>query len=174
MTPADREAANGRSLRPVWISGLTALALFASIAAWLSPLEPGVLVLQMAWTPQAFGNVVHAWPAEHLARYRAHLPFDMLLLAAYAAFGHLLVSRTALFDGLPARLVRDARWMLPLAALCDATENAFHAWLTEVPRFGVAHCYAASALASMAKWLLILSFGALVLFAAARSRPAGR
>ena len=71
-------------MRAVRASGLVALALFAALAAWLAPLEPGALALQFAATPRAFGEVVHRWSAQDLQRYRAHLPLDAVLLLASA------------------------------------------------------------------------------------------
>lgn len=142
-----------------------ALALAVGIAVYLWPLRPGVLVLQLAYSPRAFGAVIHAWSADDLVRYRAHLPYDFLLLACYASFGWLLASRTALFAARPAGLRRLAAWLLPLAAACDATENAFHWWLTEVPRFEIAWAYALAAACAAAKWLLLLAWLLLVLYA---------
>jgi len=54
--------------RPLWVTGLLALVLFLSLAAYLAPLKPDVLALQFTFTPEAFGAVVHLWPPEHLAR----------------------------------------------------------------------------------------------------------
>jgi len=149
-------------------TGVAALALFVGIAWWLAPLSPGALALQFAYTPRSFGAIVHVWPPEHLARYRAHLPADMLLLACYGTFGWLLATRGTLLEALPRRARRVAAWLLPLAAAFDAAENALHAWLTAAPRFGVAPLYVVSAACSSAKWLLMLGFAALVLAAVAR------
>jgi len=74
-------------MRTVWTSGLLALALLAGLAWYLSPLEPGVVALQFAFTPRAFGEIIHFWSPEDLLRYRRHLPVDFLLLAAYGSFG---------------------------------------------------------------------------------------
>lgn len=148
----------------VWLSGAFALALFAGIAVYLAPLQPNVLALQLAFSPRVFAEVIHAWSADDLARYRAHLPFDFLLLACYGCFGYLLIARTSLFATRPVwRLC--AMWLLPLAAACDATENAFHCWLTEVPRFGMAWAYGVSAAFAAGKWLLLLTYGLAVLYA---------
>lgn len=149
----------------LWLSGAGALALCAGIALYLAPLQPGVLVLQLAYSPRAFGAVIHAWSADDLLRYRAHLPYDFLLLACYASFGWLLASRTALFATRSAGLRRLASWLLPLAAACDATENAFHWWLTEVPRFEIAWAYAVAAACAAGKWLLSLAWLLLVFYA---------
>lgn len=147
----------------VWLTGICAVTLFSGLAIYLAPLEPGILALQLAFTPRAFGSIIHAWPPEHLARYRAHLPVDGLLLLAYGAFGFLLATRTALFSASRAGLGRLAAWTLPLAAAFDAMENVLHAWLTAAPRFGVPLAYAVSASASATKWMLLLVFGGLVL-----------
>jgi len=159
---ATPSAGQRTATRAVWFAGSLAAALFAGLAWTLAPLEPGVLALQFAFTPRAFAEIVHAWPAEHLARYRAHLPVDFLLLTAYACFGYLLVTRTALFIAAGARLRRVATWTLPLAATFDAVENGLHAWLTAAPRFGSELAYAAAGTASVAKWMLLLLFGGLV------------
>ncbi|WP_068634962.1 hypothetical protein [Thauera butanivorans] len=154
-------------MRAVRASGLLALVL-CGLTAWLvAPLEPGVLTLQFAWTPRGFGEIMHVWPPEHLARYRAHLPLDGMLLLAYGIFGWLLATRTRLFAPLPrvARVVMP--FVLPLAAAFDAVENGLHWWLTEVPRFGVPSIYLISTTCSVLKWLLLILFGMLVLWALA-------
>lgn len=153
------------SLRAVRLSGALAAVLFIGLAWYLAPLEPGVIALQFAFTPRAFASIVHAWPAEHLARYRAHLPVDMLLLTAYGSFGWLLATRTALFARCRAGLRRVAAWALPLAAFFDAIENGLHGWLSAAPRFGMPAVYAAAATASTLKWMLLLGFAAAVAYA---------
>lgn len=69
----------------VWLSGASALALFAGIACYLVPLQPNILALQLAFSPRALAAVIHAWSAEDLLRYRAHLPYACLLLASMLA-----------------------------------------------------------------------------------------
>jgi hypothetical protein len=145
-------------MRALWISALLAVLLFVGLAWYLAPLEPSVLRLQLAATPRAFGRIVHAWPPEHLARFRAHLPVDGLLLLAYGAFGYLLATRTRVLAALPPWTHSAATWALPAAALFDAVENALHWWLTDVPRFGVPLAYGAAAAAAALKWLLIVGF----------------
>lgn len=152
----------------LWLTGLSALALFAGLAWFLSPLEPNVLMLQLAFTPEAFGRVVHAWPAPHLQRYLAHLPLDGLLLVSYGLFGYLLATRTTLFLRSSLAVQQWARWLLPLAALFDAIENLLQAWLASAPRFDVPWLYALSATGSSLKWLLLLAFAGLMIQALAR------
>lgn len=153
--------------RPVWIAGIAAAALLLGIGWYLAPLDPNILALQFAFTPRVFGGIVHAWPAEHLLRYRTHLPIDVLLLLCYAAFGYLLETRTALFSHLPAVARAWARWALPAAALFDAVENGLHWWLTAAPRFGAPMPYAISASFAAIKWLLLFAFALTVVYALA-------
>lgn len=63
-----------------------------------------------------------------------------------------------------------ARLCLPLAAGFDAAENAFHWWLTEMPRFGTPHTYLYTTACSTMKWALLIGFGGLVLWSLARAK----
>lgn len=160
-------------MRAVWFSGFSALLLLVGLAIFLAPLQPDVLTLQMAFSPRAFGAVVHAWGDDGLARFRQHLPWDCALLVAYGCFGYLLSTRSALFQSLSAstRSVKHwARWLMPAAALCDALENGLQVWLTAAPRFNVPSLYALSASAASVKWLLIVVFGAAAALALIRTR----
>ena len=111
------------SIRPLWFSGIAAALLLGGLGWYLSPLEPGILALQMAFTPRAFGAVVHDWPPEHLARFRAHLPVDGLLLLAYGTWGYLFATRGRLLAGAGLAVRRAAAWALPAAASFDAAED---------------------------------------------------
>lgn len=155
-------------MRAVWLAGLLAAALFAALAIYLAPLHPGVVALQFAWTPRSFGAIVHQWSADDLLRYRRHLPLDMGLLAAYGSFGWLLATRSRVFAAAAPGLGRAARWLLPLAALADAAENALHAWLTEAPRFGLHGVYALATGCSLLKWALIAAFALVLAWALQR------
>jgi len=162
MAPEAVRAASRRDLMLVSATGMLALVLFVGLAIYLQPLDPDVLALQMASSPRRFAEIIHAWSPEHLARYRAHLPVDGLLLLSYGAFGYLLATRTALFAGRGVFVRGVARCLLPLAAVFDATEDLLHAWLTEMPRFGPTWPYAVSAQASTWKWVLLIGYGLLV------------
>ncbi len=154
--------------------GAAVLALFAGLAAWLAPLEPGIVPLQLAATPRAFGAIVHAWGPEGLARYRAHFAADFVLLAGYGLLGWRLVQLTALFAALAPRAHTAAAWMLPAAALADAAENLLHLWLTAAPRFGPAWPYGLAAASAAAKWLLLAGFAAALAWALAKPRAGPR
>jgi hypothetical protein len=153
------------STRALWFSGLAAALLLCALGWYLSPLKPGILALQLAFTPRAFGAVVHAWPPEHLALYRSHLPVDGLLLLAYGTWGYLFATRGRLLASAGAGLRRAATWALPAAAACDAVEDVLHWWLTAEPRFGMPLPHALAATAASCKWLLILVFLGLVVYA---------
>ncbi len=153
----------------VWLTGIAALALFTGLAWTLAPLEPGIISLQFAFTPGSFAAVVDAWPAGHLARYRAHLPVDCLLLACYGSFGYLLAQRSTLLARCSPAVCVAARWALPLAAVFDATENALHWWLIEAPRSAATFPYALSAACSGLKWALLLGYAIAVVHALTRA-----
>jgi len=155
-------------MRLPWLSGTIALILFGAIAWYLAPLKPGIFALQLAFTPRAFGEIIHFWSEQDLARYRAHLPVDFGLILAYSVFGYSLASRTRLWSAFSRFWSAFARWCLPGAGVFDAVENVLHGWLTEVPRFDVPLVYAVSASCSLTKWLLLAAFALLVACAAAR------
>lgn len=157
-------------MRAVWVSGVLAAVLFIGTVVYLWPLKPGVIALQFAWHPRTFGAIVHLWPLEDLERYRSHIPVDFVTLAAYAIFGWLLATRTTVFAALGRGGQMFARLCLPLAAGFDAAENAFHWWLTEMPRFGTPHTYLYTTACSTMKWALLIGFGGLVLWSLARAK----
>jgi hypothetical protein len=156
-------------MRLVWLSGTLALLLLGGLAWYLEPLEPGVFALQLAFTPRAFGDIIHLWSAENLARYRIHLLMDFGLILAYSVFGYSLASRVRMFASRSRFWSWFARWCLPCAGALDVVENVLHGWLTEVPRFDVPLVYTVSASCSLAKWLLLAAFALLVAYAAARA-----
>jgi hypothetical protein len=154
----------------VWFSGLAVAGLFCGIGWYLAPLEPNVLALQFAFTPRAFGEVVHLWTGSSLARFRAHLPADCVLLLSYGWFGYLLAAKTQIFGALRHWPRVFATWALPLAAAFDATENALHWWLTEVPRFGVQVLYLVAATSASAKWVLLVAYACVVAVALGKAK----
>ncbi len=158
-----------RAVWPVWASGVLAAVLFSGVFIYLWPLRPGGIALQFAWQPQTFGGIIHLWSDADLARYRSHFPVDGLTLIAYGLFGWLLATRTTVFAALAPSAQAFARLCLPLAAAFDAAENAFHGWLTEMPRFDTPGTYLMSTTCSALKWGLLIGFGALVLLALARA-----
>ncbi|ENO86747.1 hypothetical protein [Thauera linaloolentis] len=161
-------------MRAVWISGVLTAASWLVMAWHLAGLKPSVIALQLAWSPKVFGEIIHFWPPEGLALYRRWLPFDGLVLLGYGAFGWLLAAHTRIFSQLPRISRAAAPFVLPLAAAFDAAENGLHWWLTEMPRFGVPSIYLISTVCSVLKWLSLILFCALVLWAQAVKDERGR
>lgn len=142
----------------VWLTGIATLVLFAGIVWFIAPLYPGVIMLELAYTPKSFGTIVHAWPAEYLQRYRDFLLFNFPLLISYGTFGYLFASRSPLFSRYPAAWRTLIVWALPVAAAFGAVEYALHLWLTAAPRFGVPLVYAVSAACAAFKWIIAAAF----------------
>ena len=142
---------------------------FITMGQYLQPTPKHAKVIDFV-TPQAFGAIVHTWPPEHLERYRLHLLIDGALLLAYGVFGYLFAMRQGLMAHWRPWLHTAVAWLLPLAAASDATENALHWWLTEVPRFGVPQVYSAAFAAVALKWALCMAF-VLAVVAAAATQP---
>jgi len=151
----------------VWL-GAAILFLFAGLAWYLAPLKPNVLALQLAFTPREFAAIIHAWSPEQLARYRAHLPVDGLLLVCYGMWGYLFAARCPWLAGPGSGNRVVARWSLPIAAALDAVEDALHWWLTEVPRFDLPLPYWISAFSASMKWIMVLAFLVAILYALSR------
>ena len=164
------------AIRPLpWILGITSLLLLAAVMVYLSPLQPNVLALQFTFTPQSFQAVLDAWQPEGVFRYRVHLPVDYGLLVCYGAFGYVLATRTLVFAASSPLARAWGRWLMPLAALSDAVENALHGYLTShggvqpAPVF-----YAAAGCSSVLKWALLALFLVSVVMALVKPRPAAR
>ena len=97
-------------MRGVWLAGGAALALLCALGVYLAPLQPNILALQFAFTPRAFGEVVHQWTGEPLHRFRMHLVADYALLVSYGLFGYLLSTRTQVFHAFEGRRQRWVTW----------------------------------------------------------------
>lgn len=170
MAPPDRGRGGRRALAAL---GTAVVLLLVVQAAVLADLRPGVLALQLAGSARRFGEIVHQWSPEQLARYRAMLAADSVMLLAYAAFGWRLARTTATFAALPRAARLAAAALLPLAALADAGENVLHAWLTAEPRFGFAPVYAAALGCAAVKWLAVVAFGVLLAWGLVAGRDEG-
>lgn len=149
-------------MRVNWLSvGLVTIAFVASqgnLLRIIGPLEPSILALQLAFTPEAFARVVTAWGPEGLARYRDHFPFDFAHPVFYAAFGWIWVDRTKLFAWTPRSMRRALRGALPFAALCDIGENLLHLRLLDnLSEIAAAPVFASACLSSL-KWSLAVGF----------------
>ncbi|WP_294765501.1 hypothetical protein [uncultured Rhodoferax sp.] len=113
------------------LAAAASLLLLVGLGIYLAPLRPGVVALQLTFTPEAFVQVLQAWGPEGVQRFRSHLLVDGLLLLNYGAAGYWAVTRTRFFQPLAPRL--PLRWValvLPFAAVCDAGEDLLHWMLT--------------------------------------------
>lgn len=137
--------------RAAWALGGASLLLLLALGAYLAPLQPNIVVLQFSFTPAAFAEVLAQWRPEGVLRYRLQLLMDYALLLCYGTFGYVA-----------ARAWRVARWLMPLAALCDALENALHWHLSAPLTEGAAHLspwlYVAAGVSATFKWLLLGAF----------------
>jgi len=116
-------------MKAVWFFGLLALGILLALGAYLSPLAPPLLALQLTFSQGAFEAVLAQWGASGVALFRSHLYPDFALMAAYALFGVCTVRYTRLFQ---MRFVPPFFWyaLLPLAALADVGENSLHLAMT--------------------------------------------
>ena len=152
------------STAPLKVVAVACVLLLLSLGVYLAPLQPGVVALQLTWTPESFAAVLQAWGPEGIPRFRRHLPVDGLLLLSYGAMGYLAVARTRFFEPLSTRFAtRHVAWLLPLAAVCDAAENLLHWYLTSEAvlshTVGVsAAWYAVAGCCAAGKWLGISAF----------------
>lgn len=148
---------------PTALTGCLTLILLTGIYLYLEPLEPGVLSLAFAFTPEQFYAVVDSWPARHLQRFINHLLFDVVLIVAYAAFGPLLATLTPFFKGFPGYLKSIMTWLLPVAAIFDLLENTLHWWLINNPSNAQLLHYQMAAYTSLTKQLLLFFYGFLLM-----------
>lgn len=145
-------------MRTVWFFGLSAAALFAGIAIYLLPLEPSVASLQFTFSESAFMAVLHSWQADGIARFRAHFVADYAMLVCYGAFGYTFARRTLLFGSSSHGRKRLLSWLLPLAALMDAIENALHLYLISAASHATVALFPAAGVVATLKWLLLGAF----------------
>ncbi len=144
---------------------MAALLLFVAIALYLAPLKPGIVALQLTFSPSAFQQVLAAWQADGVQRFRAHFPADFVLLLLYGSYGLLFATRTPLFGQRSAAARKRTAGLLPLAAGFDATENILHLCLTAPDSAPASILYVVAGACSVLKFVLIATFVSTVLTA---------
>ncbi len=142
------------------LSAALLLVSHIHLTVMLAPLEPGILAIQFAFTPQAYWRVMDLWGSSGVALYRAHFAFDNFHPLIYGAFGYLLITGTTLFEG--QRLRRVAMLVLPLAGLFDLVENAAQLFLLAQPLGIDSTVIPLSATCSAVKWALVVFYVLLV------------
>ncbi len=114
-------------LGPVYL-GATAVcsALGIGIFIYLAPLEPGFLCLQFTFSELSFTQVISEWDSNEIVRYRTHFIADFMFLFLYGLLGFEFGRRCS-------KPLQAGPWLtvfltasLPMAAVCDVCENAFH------------------------------------------------
>ena len=163
-------ARNGQ--RAAWILGLTSLTLLAALAAYLAPLQPDILALQFTFDQASFQAILAAWKPEGVLRYRSHLPIDFGLLLCYGAFGYVQASKTAIFTKFSPATETLLRWVMPLAALCDAVENSLHWRFTSGVQQAESSLYLVAGISATLKFALLGVFLVSVLVALAKPATA--
>jgi hypothetical protein len=151
-------ASRGAALRWVWFFGLISLALLLALGVYLLPLKPNLVALQFSFDRDSFSTVLSSWQPDGVALFRSHFPVDFVLLTCYGVFGYMLVTRTAVFEGVSPGKVRLLQWMMPAAALGDATENTLHLVLTDGGVHVGAFLYVLAGCSAVLKFVLIGGF----------------
>lgn len=159
------------SRRDARLVGLATLAFVLSqghLLGMLGGLEPNVLVLQLAFSPTAFREVLARWGDAGVAAYRAHFVFDDIHCFIYGGFGYLVATRTPLCAGARPGWRRALRDCLPVAGVCDLLENLAHRALLGATGDGDALLVPVASSLSLAKWLLVALFALVVAAALGR------
>ncbi len=143
-----------------YIGALATLAvlLFAAIAVHSSPLTPSIPKIQLTFTPAAFNAILTEWTPAGVDRFKAHFLLDYPFLVTYGAWGFLVATKTGLLAKVRPVTRTLLAFMLPAAALTDATENTLHLFfLFNNESIHPALYFVAGSVASV-KWLLIVGF----------------
>lgn len=144
-------------MKRVWFFGLSSLALLLGLAAYLAPLQPPLVALQLTFSPAAFHAITTQWGPDGVALFRSHLVPDFGLMLCYALYGVCTVRYTRLFQ---MRFVPPIFWyaIMPLAALADVSENCFHLALTAPGAQPADWWYGAAGVSAVLKFVLLAFF----------------
>lgn len=140
------------------VSLLVSATFFLVMWYQLRSLKPNVVLLQLTFTEEAFRRVLFLWGPEGVNKFNSHFPLDYGFLTSYAIFG---ASLGTWISGHTESCVASSvlPWLLPTAALFDATEDQFHQrQVVEVAGSFPRLSFLAAGLAASAKWLLLLAF----------------
>lgn len=162
----------------VWFSlFLTVLAFVAfAVLDRGRPLgAPGVVALELAFSADAFRNIIAQWGAAGVQAYRVStLCFDYWFPVAYALLLASLIALLAARSGrVPARL-RLSLFALPfLAALLDWIENTLHLILLRDPHHISTPVVFIASVAAAIKWGLIALSVLVIIFLMLRELTRG-
>lgn len=150
-------------MKSVWLFGLLSLGLLLGLGAYLAPLQPPLVAVQLTFDQGAFEAVTSQWGVQGVALFRSHLVPDFALMVCYALYGICTVRYTRLFN---MRFVPPIFWycMLPMAALADVVENTLHLSITAVGAQPQPRWYLLAGVAASIKFVLITCFLATALW----------
>ena len=148
------------------LSAVLAVLVFALsqgyLAHMLHQLRPSILFLQLTFDPALYWAILEAWGADGERAYRDHFAYDFFHLFIYAACGHIVATRGALFVPAACRLAAITAWLLPLAAVFDFAENLLQLHLLAGPVGVSSLLIPLSALCSTLKWGLATGFAGVI------------
>jgi len=148
----------------LWFSGALALGLFGAMAWHSSPLSPGIPALQLTFDEASFKTILAQWGPEGVALFRRHFLIDFPVLISYGVFGYLLARYGCLFRQLDGTMRQMSCWVMPGAAVLDASENLLHLVLISEPATHSPALYLIAGVVATGKWLLIANFMAGTLY----------
>ena len=148
---------------------IVSVLLFAAMAVYTSSLDPSIPAIQLTFTERGFNTILNGWNPSQVEIFKRHFLIDYPFLVCYGWLGYLIATRTSLFARFSKPTSQLLAMCLPVAAVADALENAFHLlFVFGAGLFDPALYFAAGVIAS-AKWLLLLVFVASAVCAKARS-----
>lgn len=160
--------ARQQSWLPAALTGLAFVISQINLATIVAPLEPNLIAFQLTFSAEGFWQALAAWGPDGVARFRAHLPWDMLHPFLYGLFGYVLVTRSPLFESATPSRRRLLALILPIAAGFDYFENFSNLYLLSQPPGSGALLVPLTATCSAIKWSLAAVFSGIVLAAFAR------
>jgi len=162
----------------VWVSlFLTVLAFvaFAALDRGRLPGTPGVVALELAFSADAFRNIIAQWGAAGVQAYRVStLYIDSWFPIAYSLLLASLIALLAARSGRTPSRLQLTCFVLPfIAALLDWIENTLHLILLRDPRHISTPVVFIASVAAAIKWGLIALSVLVIIFLMLRELTRG-
>jgi hypothetical protein len=134
------------------------------------PGAPGIVALQLAFTPARFQAVLDAWGPAIVQQFVDDMPWDYLYAALYALALASWVAWLSRREGAVPSRGDLGLFMLPLiAGLCDWIENTLHLLLVTSAGPPAAWAVFLASVAASVKWgALVITLGGLLFLAGRR------
>ena len=152
-----------RGIVPLGKLDVTLLGLSAAygvsqvhVARVLGPLAGQALRLQTTTSSNVFAGILDGWGERELARYRSHLPPDMIHPVIYAAALTAGAARLHQLSPLPTPIRRALLTAPAVSAACDYAENLAHWHLLDHRERITPGAIRATGAVSNLKWTLAL------------------